>query len=167
MNRILSFRFIVIVIACLISCSTREFREVPLDKVPERVRATGSQIARDITVSFTKEEGADYLLDKYYLTPRVHGSIVSNRGMYAESYDAINTLLEQVISYSLFQVKDNGKIKVLRYSLKVRSPLAKFVELKLHLNIHNQLAAFYLYYTSLGDRIKRKNILPEFRSEGF
>ncbi|HAA00117.1 MAG TPA: hypothetical protein DEP18_04325 [Flavobacteriales bacterium] len=167
MNRILRFRYKVILFVCLTSCSTREFREVPLDKVPERVRSTGSQIARDITVSFTKEEGADYLLDKYYLTPRVHGSIVSNRGMYAESYDAINTMIEHVISYSLFQVKDNGKIKVLRYSLKVQSPLAKFVELKLHLNIHNQLAAFYLYYTSLGDRIKRKNILPEFRSEGF
>lgn len=167
MNRNLSFRFIVIVITCLISCSTREYREVPLDKVPERIRSTGSQIARDITVSFTKEEGAGYLLDKYYLSPRVHGGIVSNLPIYEDSYEAINAMLERVISYSLFQVKDNGKIKVLRYSLKVRSPLAKFVELKLHLNIHNQLAAFYLYYTSLGDRIKRKNILPEFRSEGF
>jgi len=152
---------LLIMLGFVISCGPKEYRKIPLDNLDPKLKSTGSAVVKDILTSINHEDGARYLLDKKYMTPLVHGRIMSYIDMYNESYQMTSMAIGKVSSYSLFQVLDKGVIKSMRYKLETDSEDMKFIELKIDINIDYGLADYYLYLTSKDGFLKRENVLPK------
>lgn len=150
------------IVTCM-SCSPVEYKKIPLDSMDPKLKKIGNIIAQDILVSIRHEEGVRYLLNKNYITPMVHGRIMHNLDTYQESYTITALFLGEVSKISLFQVIDKKIIKTLRYKLYADTVNLEFIELKIDINNEYGLADFYLYITTSDGKLKRKNILPEFK----
>ncbi len=146
-----------------VSCGNKEYATIPLKDLDPKLKEQGSLIVKDILKSIEHEDGVMFLLKKEYITPMVHGRIMSRNKMYNDSYLMLKLTLGKVSSFKLFQVLDKRIIKTMRYKLSCENQLMKFVELKIDVNLENNLADFYLYVTSKDGKLKRVNVLPTFR----
>jgi len=165
MIKLKNYLKIIITASCffLLSCSSGEYKKIPLEEVNPKLSERGSLIVKDILNSFTHEDGARSLLNNDYVTPMVHGRIVRNEEKYKDAYFTIFFTIGKPSKYSLFQVLDKGLIKTLRYKLISKNSELKFIELALDINKENNLADFYLYITTKDGKMKRVNYIPEKR----
>ncbi|NMM49588.1 hypothetical protein [Marinigracilibium pacificum] len=159
-----SFKNIIFQIAFLIlffitGCMNDGPVKIPLENIDEGQRSYGSHIVQDILYSFKSDEGPDYLLDKKYITPKIYQGI-RNSYAFNESYLLIQSLLGDIKSYRLFGAEQTHVVRSLRYKLTVENEGFKFVELKIDLNLNDDLAGYYLYVTTEDGQIKHENLLP-------
>nr|WP_321452602.1 hypothetical protein [uncultured Carboxylicivirga sp.] len=159
--KIQKFTALIFILLFVVSCGPGEYKKIPLNKIDPELKSTGSAMVKDILTSLNHKEGAQYLLDKDYVTPLVHGRIMHNLEMYNESYQMVSMAIGKVSSYSLFEVLDKGLIKSMRYKLESDAKNMKFIELKVDVNDELGLADYYLYLTTNDGFLKRENVLPK------
>ncbi|QCK15036.1 hypothetical protein [Mangrovivirga cuniculi] len=158
------FNFLSIIGLSLVlftACMNNGPVKLPLEQIDESTRSYGSHIVQDILKSIRSDEGAHYLIEKEYITPKIYQGIRNSGSAFGESYFLINMMLGNVKSYKLFGGEQTQIIKSLRYKLKVENQDLKFVELKIDLNAEDDLAGYYLYVTSKDGKLKHENLLPK------
>ncbi|WP_394747283.1 hypothetical protein [Spongiimicrobium salis] len=144
-----------------ISCAPNNYQTIPLDQLDPKFKNRGELIVGDILTSLNHPDGARYLLDKEYITPKIHGRIMSNLDMYNEAYVMGTAIIGSITDYELFEVVDKKILKTMRYRLITANEDIKAVELKIDVSNTYRLADFYLYATSTDGTLEYVNILPE------
>jgi hypothetical protein len=163
MNNLRRIPLSVIIAVLIVSCGPPEFKEIPLNEIDPELLNKGALMASDILNLIIRKEGPEFLLDKDYITPLVHGRIMTNLESYKKSWYLISLTIGKESRYELFQVLDKRIIKTMRYKVYTDNPNIDFVELKIDINSDYKLADYYLYVTTKDGKFNRQNILPAFR----
>lgn len=145
----------------IVACQSHTPKIIPLEELDPKFKNRGELIVKDILESLDHFNGAQYLLKKEYITPKIHGRIVSNSAMYREAYAMAPSIIGNITDYKLVKVVDKTILKTMYYTLKTDDEAMEVVELKLDINNNYRLSDFYLYATSTDGSLKRVNILPE------
>jgi len=154
---------LLLLLVLFASCGPREYPKIALDQLDPKLKKTGSTMVADILKSIKHKDGPDYLLDKNYITTKLHVRVKHNMAMYQESFLMTSLLLGKVNKYQLFQVIDKGLVKTMRYKLESEGDGMQFIELKIDVNIDFELVAMYLYLSSSDGELKRENCFPSFK----
>ncbi|MCX2744311.1 hypothetical protein OO013_10560 [Mangrovivirga sp. M17] len=129
--------------------------KIPLENIDESTRFYGSHIAKDIFSSFSSDEGARYLLDKKYITPKIYQGINNSGQVFDKSYFMFRMMLGKIESFKLFGGEQPHIIRSLRYKLEVENE----DQIKIGLNTNDDLAGYYLFVTTKHGEIKHENLL--------
>jgi len=134
----------------MVSCSSKkEEKIVELDTIHRYYEPLSKQIPKEI-ITFCESEGnLRDLLEKSYMTPKMHSSIMGVWGPYAHSCGIIRAELGQITSWELDKIVDKKLVYLFYYSLSVEKTKAK-VTLVLVMNKQYGLSEFHIYLEENG-----------------
>ncbi len=144
------------VLFLLISCGNNEVEKVvTLQSLHKYYIALAKEIPDDIISSCEEQNSLRNILNKSYITPKIHSSIMGVWGSYANTCQIIENELGEIKSYELTKIIEGKLLYHFYYDLKTSRNEEK-VTLKLVMNKNYGLSEFHIY-TYSGPGIK--NIL--------
>jgi len=105
------------------------------------------EIPSDLFNTCAKQNSLRGLLDKSYITPKIHSSIMGVWGPYQNTCQIVENELGTILNYNLYKIVDKGIVYHFYYSLDTEK--GEKAILKLVLNKEYGLSEFHIYtYTN-------------------
>ena len=144
-------------------CGSKPNDEKPIESIDPDLKERAALIADDIIVSFSHQDKARFLLDKYYATPKLHTMVMRYLMDYNQAYTYMEVILGEVSGYKLAKVKEKDEMKTFYYTLKASSKNLTSAYLEIRLNLNNDLVYYNVVANSKDGMLKSENLLPTYK----
>ncbi len=137
-----------LVYACLLflnmSCSEKKEQTVPLEELHEYYQVLAEEIPGDLLRLCKEENSLRQILDKSYMTPKMHSSIMGFWGPYNGVCQVIENELGEIRTYTLSKIVKTELVYHFVYELTTGNTESKAI-LKLVLNKSYGLSEFHIF----------------------